>query len=222
MQSADSKKSSLGQVTTLDAEDLPLLRKAMKAQTPDIQHAIINPDVSAYSALTSLTAPGTRYSSVMALTRVFGRTSEDYVMPINVNEVTSVAMFDSQQKLTSSELSTLASAPVPTRDVKVVESMHQFVQAHVGSHPMNMTSWAELQGLSYLLPSSRVTADVLADIAKSASVDLLGLESCHKTLSLYLWLSYRLPLTFNEPELARILRRNIEVSTISNIHVSRS
>lgn len=207
---------SVGQVTTLDPEDLPLLKKAMAASVSPIQRAVIMPHAEQLSSLSKVVASGVPFSRILALARMFGRTSPNYTLPIHAASIIVTALLDKYSQLTPEELRTLAVAPVSTRDDRGVETFQCFVQSHVDSKPFNLVEWAHQQGLSDLLPGHvQTTSPSAKQVAAISGGDLLSLESCHKSMSLYLWLSYRLPLTFDQPEIARGLRRNIEVSVVN-------
>lgn len=203
--------SSVGQVTTLDPEDLPLLKKAMAANVSPITAAVVSPSTALIVYLNAAVAPNVPWSQVLALSRIFGRHSDNYTIPIAGTSIKAAAMLDDYQALTIDELQVLAQAPVNHRDEVAVESFRQFVQAHIDGKAIDIPNWAQQRGVAHLLPESHRPEETLANIAQSAGGDLLSLESCHRVMSFYLWLSYRLPVTFDQPELVRILRRNIEV-----------
>lgn len=207
--------STIGQVTTLDPEDLPLLRKAMNATVPPIPTAIIAPSTPLLVQLNAALAPNVPWSQVLAVAHIFARTSENYTIPIAASHIPVAAMIDEFTELTVDELQVFAQAPVNQRDVKAQEAFKNFVRAHMLSKPIDIGKWCQEQGIAHLLPESHRPEESLANIAQTSGSDLLTLESCHKIMSLYLWLSYRLPISFDQPDLVRTLRHNIEVSLCS-------
>lgn len=136
--------------------------------------------------------------------------------------------------LTFQERYTFGSAPVNLRDNQVVEALVSFVKDFAKGKPILMEEWGRQVGLFDALESINDARRLKATAREnehsggggSSEIDsmftkqqlspvfspttLQSLESSHRCLTLYLWLSYRLAPIFSDQTKARELRQTIE------------
>ncbi|BGP44502.1 RNA helicase [Rhodotorula kratochvilovae] len=216
-----------GEATTLDEVDLPLLHEAMAQPTVQVTQASIGASFDAFKALYHLLPASTPLSRIFALSRAITRTKPHY-------RATGSASFGEVgdaiahvHPLTFQERFTFSSAPVNLRDARVVSALVGFVESYARGEPIRMEQWGADAGVFDALERVR-DAQAAAVAAAAAGSDaaaaaptrrqaavftptmLQALESFHRCLTLYLWLSYRLSPIFCDQPAARALRRDVE------------
>ncbi|BGP12481.1 hypothetical protein JCM10213_006951 [Rhodosporidiobolus nylandii] len=224
--SASAEDSPLGEATTLDAVDLPILREAMQQTTVQVTQASLGPPYGAFKALYFLLPSSTPLSRIFALSKAITRTLPHY-------RTTGTESFGAVgdkiahvEPLSFGERYTLGSAPVNLRDAKVVEALVEWASAYAQGERIMMQRWGEEKGVFAALERVEQVQDVRAAIEakgedaaselsrRQAAVytpaALQQLESTHRCLTLYLWLSYRMSSIFCDREAARELRARVE------------
>ncbi|GAA5908086.1 ATP-dependent RNA helicase SUV3 [Sporobolomyces salmoneus] len=233
--SPSSKPDSVnGEATTLDAEDLPLLRAAMKEPTVQVTRASSTPPFETFKQIYQLLPPSTRMSRIFDLARSITRTKPHYRSTGTVSFGQVGDKIAHIHPLTFQERYTFGSAPVNLRDNQVVEALVSFVKDFAKGKPILMEEWGRQVGLFDALESINDARRLKATAREneqsggggSSEIDsmftkqqlspvfspttLQSLESSHRCLTLYLWLSYRLAPIFSDQTKARELRQTIE------------
>ncbi|GJN92169.1 hypothetical protein Rhopal_005199-T1 [Rhodotorula paludigena] len=228
-----------GEATTLDAVDLPILREAMAQPTVQVTQASLAAPFESFKALYALLPPSTPLSRIFNLSRAITRTKPHYRVTGTQSFGEVGDLIARIHPLTFQERYLFGSAPVNLRDARVVEALVEFARAYALGNPILMAQWAADAGVFDVLDrvqEAREAQQAAADAAaqsgggstgapqspsdgltrKQAAVFtptmLQSLESFHRCLTLYLWLSYRLAPIFCDQAAARELRRRVEVA----------
>jgi ATP-dependent RNA helicase SUPV3L1/SUV3 len=121
--------------------------------------------------------------------------------------------------LTFQERFTFGNSPVNLRDLKVVESLVNFVKSFAKGQPILMEHWGQQVGLFDKLQEIELVREQRQrqrlqgeQTTLFSPTTLQSLESFHRCLTLYLWLSYRLAPIFSDQSKARELRQDVEKS----------
>ncbi|PWN53247.1 P-loop containing nucleoside triphosphate hydrolase protein [Violaceomyces palustris] len=220
------RSEPLGGIATTKLEDeLDILRQALEAPIVPIEKAAIQPSSETLASLATIVPEtsqtkglgwaGTRrlstlYKDVSLLAQVDPRSyflsdfSQQYAISPLVES-------SSSGMLTIAEREKFANAPANTRDPTVMEFLHQAVRLFSKGELAEFNQCAE--GLRMLEIAEMVQKamdlskqdkngllDGSHDVFKNPEVfnidTLMRLESLHRSLSLYLWLSFRFPLSF--------------------------
>ena len=228
---AQSASAVLGEATTLDAVDLPVLQDAMKQPTVQVTQASLSAPFDSFKALFALLPPTTPLSRIFALSRAITRTKSHYraTGTVQLGEVGD--KIAAVKPLTFFERYTFGLAPVNTRDALVVDTLVRFAESYARGEKILMDQWADEMGIYDLLdrvadaaaqqklaresptrPEWTPTAATLTrrQAAVFTPQMLQSLESYHRCLTLYLWLSYRLAPIFGDQPAARELRNRVE------------
>ncbi|GAA5980898.1 hypothetical protein JCM10908_003909 [Rhodotorula pacifica] len=226
---AEETKSEgvLGEATTLDAVDLPILQEAMRQPTVQVTQASLSAPFDSFKALFALLPPTTPLSRIFALSRAITRTKPHYraTGTVQLGEVGD--KIADVKPLTFFERYTFGLAPVNTRDALVVDTLIRFAESYARGEKILMEQWGEEMGIYGLLDrvADAATQQKLARDSppewtpaaltrRQAAVFtpqmLQSLESYHRCLTLYLWLSYRLAPIFCDQPAARELRNRVE------------
>ncbi|GAA5907546.1 hypothetical protein JCM6882_004401 [Rhodosporidiobolus microsporus] len=231
------QESPLGEATTLDASDLPLLVRALATPTIQVRTASLTAPPSSFLALSSLLAPHTPLSRIFALSRAITLTQAHY-RPSGTDSLAATAEKVAHvAPLTFAERFTLASAPVNLRDAKVVEALQEWAGKVSVGEKVRVSEWAQREGVWDAVErveegaaerrrrAAAAAAGGEGEAAPAATAGgaapaggksifsptaLQSLESTHRSLTLYLWLSYRLQATFVDQPAARELRARVE------------
>lgn len=231
---ASSEPAPPGEATTLDAVDLPLLQDAMSQPTVQVTQASLGAPFESFKALFDLLPSSTPLSRIFALSRAITRTKPHYRptgsasfadVAAHIADVGAGSGEGEEGALTFRERFTFASAPVNLRDARVVRALVDFVERYARGEPIWMRDWGRDAGVFDAIQrvNDAAAAAAAAGPAGAAGVQgrhrpaaafssetLQALESFHRCLTLYLWLSYRLSPIFCDQDAARELRRDVE------------
>lgn len=218
-----SSNTTVGEVTTLDDKDLGILRNAMAQPINQVPRARLEPPAEVFKAVYSQLASHVTSRRIYELVSEMTVTSPHYDAS---SRRTAPAMFDSIEhvrNLSFNERAQFALAPVNVRDPTVLSTYVTFVEDFAAGKQIYMNEWAASSGLQTLLDQLQ---DQKANIGKrnaesteesaDPSLELMNpvtlqkLESFHRCLTLYLWLSYRLMDIFCDQEAARTTRHAVE------------
>lgn len=230
---ATKAEGVLGEATTLDAVDLPVLQDAMKQPTVQVTQASLSAPFDSFKALFALLPPTTPLSRIFALSRAITRTRPHYraTGTVQLGEVGDKIAH--VKPLSFFERYTFGLAPVNTRDALVVETLVHFATSYARGEKVIMEQWGDEMGIPELLERVADAAAQQASASASATTAtglpqfptaaltrrqsavftpqmLQSLESYHRCLTLYLWLSYRLAPIFCDQLAARELRLRVE------------
>ncbi|GAA6014798.1 hypothetical protein JCM8202_004770 [Rhodotorula sphaerocarpa] len=230
---ATKAEGVLGEATTLDAVDLPILQDAMKQPTVQVTQASLSAPFDSFKALFALLPPTTPLSRIFALSRAITRTRPHYraTGTVQLGEVGDKIAH--VKPLSFFERYTFGLAPVNTRDALVVETLVHFATSYARGEKVIMEQWGDEMGIPELLERVADAAAQQASASASATTAtglpqfptaaltrrqfavftpqmLQSLESYHRCLTLYLWLSYRLAPIFCDQLAARELRLRVE------------
>ena len=185
----------IGYVTTLDKYDLRAVDRALSTEVKMIKTAGLLPRRDDIVKFAALYPPKKPFSEVLRTLADFIRTS-DIFHPCSLDDnIESAQLFD---------------------DVRLsVEDRLVFIMAPIGRDPkcrLATTMMAECiaenkDGSILNIPCIDLEA---LDVEPMNIGDLQRLEALHKTLIVYLWLSYRFPATFTPRETAQELKKVCE------------
>jgi ATP-dependent RNA helicase SUPV3L1/SUV3 len=228
-------ESSVGEVTTLDPSDLPILEKAMKSVNPPVSKARVIPASyvveKIYETLPRNPKLSTIYDIISRLS-VF-RTSYDLA---DLQRRANLADFLEEKVLDLNlhDKIILCDAPTPWNDPTTREVMGRFAQAFatrlsvdlldgLKGHP-GLVAFENVKVLQQT-QGSTTTKKAETEEKKAAPMTpytLMQLESLHRSIVLYLWLTYRLPLAFSQQEFAVKMKDEVEKAIQFSLEALRS
>jgi ATP-dependent RNA helicase SUPV3L1/SUV3 len=218
--------SAGGIVTTLNAEDLPLLKTILPDDLPPVPRAVMDPTFDRISQLALLMNARTSYGSIMQLFADLARLPQycvfsDITTRLNLSE----QLVPFANELSLQELETFTYAPVNIRDNNVVSTFNAFIRDFVEQGQAKVEETLDETGLMDDLALVSKARDAMPDkpahglampsnMLKPISAPIVAalprLESLHKALVLYIWLSFRLELGFPERAKASALKEQTE------------
>lgn len=245
---APEGEKKLGIVTTLERDDLKILKRLFPSPTNPIGQAALLPDFEKIVAVQSLCSSGKSprpipFGDLNKLINMGSRTSRHFFIPQSKNRDVVNEELSKVGPLSLAEMCLFGNAPFPARDPIVRTVFAAFIRSYVAGEEVDITDWVEKEGFQALVdgikglktgeeglrrrrakleemkdPGTRKTEE--SAIARRqreidsapvfTSVNLAKLESLHRCLVLYLWVSFRLPLVFCHQEEAQVLKRMAE------------
>lgn len=206
-----------GIVTTLHAHDLPLLTKLLPQPLPPISRATLDPPMEGVSALADLLPAETTYRQLLEHFAALARTPPNIVVS-NTSQKNPVAdllePFKSQLGL--SEMTLFCFSPLSARNEQATSVFKMFLRTYVDTGAVDLVRALHDSGLLTVLEKVENTlreAPKPVIGAKQPTVlvtSLPMLETLHKSLVLYIWLSFRLEISFPERTLASEIKERTE------------
>ncbi|KAG0451127.1 hypothetical protein HPP92_026400 [Vanilla planifolia] len=177
-------KFPIGEVTCLDAEDLPVLHSALESCSPDLERAGLFPTfdiLSLYSRLHS----SNKFFPILEQFLEKAKLSPDYFIA-DCEQMLKVAAAVDDLPLAFHDKYTFCMSPVDMDDDISAQGLIQFAEKYAS------------KGLVRL---KEIFTPGTLQVPKSHGA-LKELESVHKVLDLYVWLSFRMEESFPDRELA--------------------
>lgn len=215
-----------GTVTTLHEGDLPVLQKALAYPPATIHYARLRPDRVVQTQMRGVLPTTASFSTLSEVMQYVSKLDPCYEPETAVQTAIAAAEIDrivKSTELTRDELWCLQEAPVSWRNLLAVKCFLGFIKqfrqdVHVDVRRAidDVGLLDKLNNVLRLAGQEEGTASI-ADI-KSASLSLYDLEVLHKILCAYMWLSWRLPVGFQDRDVARELKLSTEQAIWWLIH----
>jgi ATP-dependent RNA helicase SUPV3L1/SUV3 len=212
-----------GVVTTLHQVDLPILRDVLPLPLPLLQRAVIDIPLSALSELTDLLPPTTPFAELLE------HLSDLSALPPN----TTAGGFEHKtpladvvqilrDKLSLSEMDLFTYCPVSVRDPQSLAIFSSIVKAYAEEGIVEIDKIVEPTKLFVTLDMVEATLAVLPPLPPEFGVgkrllippilvtSIPLLETLHKSLTLYIWLSFRLEIAFPDRNSAQSYKERVE------------
>ncbi|KAF9204506.1 RNA helicase [Haplosporangium sp. Z 27] len=165
---------AVGQATTLVQSDIPTLKKALAAPMTEIKRAAIQPTSEMIEEF-AIQMPGAPFSHVLRMFELISRNSSIF-FPGLFRSMIAVAEIIDKIKMPVRERIPFISAPIQIRDATVVEAAVRLAKAVSSGKAISIHEIVKL-------PEE--------GSENEKKLDLKKLESSHRTIMLYLWLSQR-------------------------------
>ncbi|KAF9193131.1 RNA helicase [Haplosporangium sp. Z 767] len=165
---------AVGKATTLLQADIPTLKRAVAAPMIDIKRAALQPTAEMIEQFAAL-MPGAPFSHVLKMFDMLSKNSELF-FPGLLRNMISVSVILDHIKLPVRTRIPFISAPIQVRDPMVVEAAVKMATAVSKAKPITIDD-------IITLPKK--------DSKEEQQLDLKPLESTHRIIMLYLWLSQR-------------------------------
>ncbi|KAF9106556.1 RNA helicase [Mortierella sp. AM989] len=165
---------AVGQVTTLVQSDIPTLKRALASPMTEIKRAAIQPTAEMIEGF-AIQMPGAPFSHVLKMFDLMSRNSTMFFPGLFRNMISAAAILDNI-KMPVRERIPFISAPIQTRDPTSVNAAVILAKA--------------------VSDGRKISIDEIVRLPEKGSkeedkLDLQKLESSHRVIMLYLWLSQR-------------------------------
>ncbi|KAI9775105.1 MAG: RNA helicase [Candelina submexicana] len=188
---------NLGLVTTLEHSDLPIIQQAMESEAAPLRTAGIFPPPAIIQRFASYFPPQTPFSYVLLRLYELTRWNPRFHL-CQQKEQMHIADLIQPMKLTIADRITFCAAPAPLRKPGFPDIVKKFAQCVAD------------QAGGDLLGIEEFNLVILDDDRTPDKERLEQLEILHKSLVLYLWLSYRFAGVFKSRPLATHVKELVE------------
>jgi len=196
---ADTPATNLGLVTTLGKVDLPIVRRAMQSEAEPIATVMICPPDHIILRFSTYFPPETPFSYVLLRLYEISRMHPRFQLCSLRAHIGVADMIQPVKELTVADRIVLCAAPIDLRDPRSPEVVLAFANC------------IATQSNGAILDIPALGISILDDKVSVASrLYLEKLESLHKALVLYLWLSYRFIGVFTSQAMAFHVKRLVE------------
>lgn len=201
----ESSKSSLalpapnlGLVTTLESADLPILREAMECELDPIMSAGIFPPTSVLVKFATYFPPSTSFSYILLRLHELSLRHPRYHLCVLKDQIAIADTIQHVRNLSIHDRIIFCAAPVMIKDTTMPLILLAFARC-VGDNSSGA-----------LLDIPEIRLDILDQDIRANRDYMARLESLHKSLVLYLWLSYRFAGVFINQAMAFHVKSLVE------------
>ena len=198
---ASTRFGTPGYVTTLDDEDLPLIQKAFKSDIKPIQTAGIKPPNFVVERFASYFPAKVSFSFILSRLREMCRLSDRFHL-CNFEESIEIADTIEEYPLSLYDRTLFLNCPSYLSDPRNVLMLKAMAECLASMKNGNLVDIPQMD--LEILQVSREVMNV------TPHEYLMRLESLHKSLTLYLWLSYRCEGVFQSQPLAFHVKQLVE------------
>ena len=189
---------NLGLVTSLEKIDLPIIKRAMQIEAQPLLTAGIFPPASIVTRFATYFSPETPFSYILLRLHELARMHQRFHLCALRDQIGIADAIQSIKGLTINDRLCFCAAPAAIRDPGVPSTLEAFAKRVANQSGGGLLDIPELQ-LEVL--DWEVTAD---------RQYLRQLESLHKSIVLYLWLSYRFTGVFTSRAMASHVKGLVE------------
>lgn len=197
-ESSDTPGKNLGLVTSLEAVDLPLIRNAMQSEAPPITTAGIFPPASILQRFATYFPQDTPFSYILLRLHEISRLNARFHLCALKEQLEIADVIQPFKNLTISDRMAICASPTSLRDHGLPEVLKAFAKC------------VDEQRGGTLLDIPELKLEVLDEPVSADKIYLQRLETVHKALVLYLWLSYRFTGVFTTRGMARYVKELLE------------
>ncbi|MCJ1249764.1 RNA helicase [Trapelia coarctata] len=195
----DTPATNLGLVTTLEKMDLPIVRNAMQSEAEPLTKIGISPPDHIILRFSTYFPPETPFSYILLRLYEISRMHPRFQLCSLRSHIGVADMIQPVKELTVADRIVMCSAPVDLRDPRFPNVVLAFAKC------------IATQSNGALLEIPALNISILdEEVSIAHRIYLERLESLHKALVLYLWLSYRFIGVFTSQDMAFHVKRLVE------------
>ena len=216
-----------GSVTTLHATDLPILKSLLPLPLPPITRAIIDIPSPTLSSLAALLDPETTFAELLEHASTLAVLPANTTLGGNRHRVQLADIIEPlRDQLTMKEMETFTFAPVQYRDQRQVAIFQAIVLAFAQQGRVDLMTLYEGSGLIESLKVVEEALKTLPPLPASEGpgsgtgpkvfvpqimiTSIPSLETLHKSLVMYIWLSFRYDVSLPDRALAVEVKERVE------------
>jgi len=213
-----------GSVTTLHKADLPLLKALLPQPLPPITRATIDIPSATLSSLSALLSTETTFAELLEHASQLAVLPPKTTLTANRHRTQLADVVEPlRQYLTLAEMETFSFAPVNQRDARSVAIFEKVVNAYAKEGRVDLLDCYDGSGLIKSLEMVEMTLETLPPLPPIEGIgrrlltppvivtSIPSLETLHKSLVMYIWLSFRYDVSFPDRALAVQIKERVEV-----------
>ncbi|ORX40270.1 P-loop containing nucleoside triphosphate hydrolase protein [Kockovaella imperatae] len=213
-----------GVVTTLHDSDLPLLRELLPIPLQSARQMVIDVPTEIIAQMATLLPPSTKFSSLLQHVSTLAVVPPNMTTgALDLSRGPSEVIDAFASHLSLHEMSVFNAAPVNLKDPVLKHILGTTIHLYTRTNEVKLKDVFRASELPKKLDVIEATLAILPPLPPVLGIGRLpllppivissipSLETLHKGLVLYLWLSFRLPLAFPDREAAEQLKQRCEV-----------
>lgn len=201
-----------GSVTTLNAADLPFIRRTIDLPNEPLQFARLGHNAESFVGVANALPPGSSTATIYKAHIYISRLQPMYrfSIPGDAEFSTMCEFIDTRGRgLTMRDRQLLLMAPVPWRDKACVEIIGNIIRMYTNQMSVNLMEC--LGKTNYLKTLTAIEEKIAAGHPPHGKGSTLEkLETFHKVLVFYMWMSYRNPVSFHRHEETLDIKTRVE------------
>jgi ATP-dependent RNA helicase SUPV3L1/SUV3 len=206
-----------GFVTTLHAKDLPLLRAALASPPVPLQFARYQHTKDLAVDVSEALPSGATLNIVQDVINYIGQFSSVYT-PVRHSKFSVAANFLDRHRLSIRERFFFVQAPIAWRDAVCMTGIEAIFRLYCERLSVNVTDTLENSRLLETLQDIEEMMKRPTFKRKHLTSRLSLLESLHRILTLYMWLSYRNSVVFTDNQTCQELKGRVEKAMEWTLH----
>lgn len=195
--SADEGEN-VGLVTSLEDVDLPYIKQALEFDPPPLKAAGIIATDAMFQRVASYFPPEISFRFLVNRVSSISRLHPLFFMCSNRSQLDAAGLLDRSQRLNIDDQLVFMASPLSNRDPAVMAASKGFIRCVANNSS------------GRLLDIPEIHLEILEAKVSGSKEYMNELESLHKTLILYLWLSYRMGGIFTDRTLASHVKEMVE------------
>lgn len=201
--------SAGGVVTTLFDEDLPIIREAVAAPYQPLKYARVAPLPEQFESVLQALPPGVPLATAQTAFEYVAKMHPAYELESSHVTVLSFNALDRlAPELTLGDRHLMKFAPIGWRDVNILEWIRPMLGMFAQDMLVDYRRLFRITGMQNIIDEAKELMESGATYLPPGL--LVNLESVHKMIILYIWLSYRNPVTFSQREEITVVKDEVE------------
>ena len=200
-----------GVVTALSDAHLPVIRKALELPIEPLRYARLSPNKDMITRVAEVLPPHTPLKVAYGVFKYVSKLHPSYELESIDKHTQHLDLIDSVAgSLTIADRLLLLMAPVGWRDELVVRAVIHMVEMY--STKLHVDYKKMLGHCDFLTLLDDVTSLMESGSNQVADNMMQGLEALHKTLTVYVWMSFRQPVAYPDREEVEKLVDKVETA----------
>lgn len=216
----ETSDAEQGIVTCMSESNMPILKRAFQKQTPMLTKAIMPFTVETFLRMAEILPPNYGLTDLYNLLYLGGNFGDLYAQPMIQQVRSGMEIIDHVgSDLRLAEKVLFAHCPVTWRMDEEVSVMSKFMESFMDGGIVDLQRCLEHTSLldssrrindARLRRAENPTQDIRIDRSLRTKESLQVLETLHKVVLSYIWLSFRIPVSFAQQQLAVELKEQTE------------
>ncbi|KAF9792586.1 P-loop containing nucleoside triphosphate hydrolase protein [Thelephora terrestris] len=201
-----------GVVTTLYPEDLPAVKIAMDSEIPPISGAVLPINFDAYTTVQqAMPLYKPHFTKVLETTSLFSRTRRPYIHGDSKREAAGIAelLDTTTDHFNMEDTMTWFLSPVHWRDAAARSVATRFLKDHQIRLRVNLKTALREEKLLQVLEQAISAMRARRRVFETRKT-MMALETLHKSVILYMWMSQRMPIVFPDIDEALEVKEGAE------------
>ncbi|KAF9481322.1 P-loop containing nucleoside triphosphate hydrolase protein [Pholiota conissans] len=204
-----------GTTTTLFDEDLPHLKHCVATPYKALPYVHIGFHIQLFSDLLAILPLGTPVHTVLSAAKYIARLPPFVRYANDEHLITACNFIDREWRdMSNTEKVSLLNAPIPWRDERTVEILSKLLKTQAQGDIIDFNALLQGTGLLETMEDldRRIHMEAAGISTRSVQITnaLVQMETLHKIMVFYMWMSFRHPLLYSDSETVVSMKEKLE------------